>query len=32
MAKGLPTRTKNYSERYNQLVENAGLAEKSDVR
>ncbi len=32
MAKGLPTREENYSERYNELVEKAGLAEKSDVR
>ena len=31
MAK-LPTRADNYSERYNQLVEMADLAEKSDVR
>lgn len=31
MAK-LPTRTENFSERYNQLVEMAGLAEHSDVR
>ncbi len=31
MAK-LPTRAENFSERYNQLVEMAGLAEHSDVR
>jgi len=32
MAKGLVTQEENYSERYNQLVEKAQLAQKSDVR
>ena len=32
MAKGLPTRSENYSEWYNELVKRADLAENSDVR
>ncbi len=32
MAKGLPTRSENYSEWYNELVKTAGLAENSVVR
>ncbi|MCL4162371.1 UNVERIFIED_CONTAM: hypothetical protein GTU68_052302, partial [Idotea baltica] len=32
MAKGLPTRSENYSEWYNELVKKADLAENSDVR
>lgn len=32
MAKGLPLRSENYSEWYNELVKNADLAENSDVR
>jgi prolyl-tRNA synthetase len=32
MGKGLPTRSENYSEWYNELVKKADLAENSDVR
>ena len=32
MAKGLPSRSENYSEWYNELVKRADLAENSDVR
>ena len=32
MSKGLPTRSENYSEWYNELVKKADLAENSDVR
>ncbi|UBM58419.1 proline--tRNA ligase [Marinilongibacter aquaticus] len=32
MAKGLPSRSENYSEWYNELVKKADLAENSDVR
>lgn len=32
MAKGLPTRSENYSEWYNELVKRADLADNSDVR